>query len=176
MKKIILQNLKVALFFFAVQFIVALIFSHRIFSAETVISLAILSAITSLFLIICMVLYQFFLIKKNKIALDDFGIQAKQEATFTVDKSIGETKKTIENVIPEKINSYKFKYNEKLDYYKTKTGASIRSWGEIVIVRLTKLTDSQTQLDILSKPIYKTTFIDFGKSSMNIEKIKSAFN
>lgn len=129
MKKIILQNLKVALFFFAVQFIVALIFSHRIFSAETVISLAILSAITSLFLIICMVLYQFFLIKKNKIALDDFSIQAKQEATFTVDKSIGETKKTIENVIPEKINSYKFKYNEKLDYYKTKTGASIRSWG-----------------------------------------------
>lgn len=124
---------------------------------------------------ICMALYQFFYIKSHKISLNDFSIQAKQEATFTVDKTLGETRNTLENFIPGKINSHKFKYNKKLDFYKSKTGAGIRSWGEIIIVKLTELSDSKTQLYVLSEPVYKTTLIDFGKSSTNIEKIKSVF-
>lgn len=137
---------------------------------------AILAGITSLVLIICLGIYQFIYIKTNKISLNDFSIQATQEATFTVDKTIEDTIKTIENNIPDKINSYQFKYNKKLDFYKTKTGATVRSWGETIIVKLTKIDNLHTRLYVLSKPIYKTTLIDFVKSSMNIEKFKSEFN
>ena len=175
MKKIIQQNLRVALFLFSVQFVVAIIFLFWIFHIATVTDVIILSAITTFVFIVSMALYQFFYIKNHKISLNDFSIQAKQEATFTVDKTLVETKITIENILPDKINSYKFKYNKKLDFYKSKTGASIRSWGEIIIVKLTKLSDSKTELYVLSEPVYKTTLVDFGKSSMNIEKIKSAF-
>jgi hypothetical protein len=56
--------------------------------------------------------------------------RTKQEATFTVDKTLGETKSTIENIIPDKINSFKFRYNKKLDFYKSKPGTNIRFWGE----------------------------------------------
>lgn len=176
MKKIIIQNLRVAFFLFAIQFVVGLIFFYKSFSVETVMGTAILAGITSLVFIICIGLYQLIYIKTNKISLDDFSIQATQEATFTVDKSIEETISTIENVVPENINSYKFKYNRKLDFYTTKTGTSIRSFGETIIVKLTKIDNLKTQLYVLSKPIYKTTLIDFGKSSVNIEKFRMSFN
>jgi len=175
MKKIIFQNLKLAFFLFLIQFIVAVILLHWVSGIATVTDVAILAAITTLAFIICMAIYQFIYIKSHKIALDDFSIQAKQETTFIVEGSIEEIENTLENIIPDRINSYKFKYNKKLDFYKSKTAASIRSWGEIIIVKLTKLSDSKTQLYVLSEPVYKTTLIDFGKSSMNIERIKSAF-
>ncbi len=175
MKKVIIQNLKVAFFFFAIQFVVGLIFFYKSFGLETTMWTAILAGITSLVFIICTGIYQVIYIKTNKISLDDFRIQATQDTTFTVDKSIEDTIKTLENNIPDKINSYKFKYNEKLDFYKTKTGATIRSWGEIIIVKLTKIDNLHTQLYVLSKPVYKTTLIDFGKSSMNIEKFRLVF-
>ena len=176
MKKIVLQNIRVGLFLFSVQFFVALFFFFYIFKIATVFDVAILVVITTLLFMICMAIYQLVYIKSHKISLTDFSIQARQEATFNVDKTVGETLNTLENVIPKKINSYKFKFNEKLDYYKSKTGASINSWGEIIIVKLTKISESKTQLYVLSEPVYKTTLVDFGKSSMNIEKIKSAFN
>ena len=176
MKKVIIQNLRVAFFFFAIQFVVGLLFFYKNFGWETIMWTAILAGMTSLVFIIFMGIYQFIYIKTNKISLNDFSIQATQEATFTVDKSVEDTLKTIENNIPGKINSYQFKYNEKLDFYKTKTGATIRSWGEIIIVKLTRVDSSHTQLYVLSKPVYKTTLIDFGKSSMNIENFKLVFN
>ena len=76
-----------------------------------------------------MAIYQFIYIKSHKIALNDFSIQAKQETTFIVEESIEETENTLENIVLDRINSYKFKYNKKLDFYKSKTEASIRSWG-----------------------------------------------
>lgn len=176
MKNIIIQNLRVAFFLFAIQFIVGLIFFYKNFGLETMMWTAILAGITSLVFIICMAIYQGIYIRLNRISLDDFSIKATQEATFAVNQSLADTIRTIENNMPEKINSYKFKYNEKLDFYKTKTGATIRSWGEIIIVKLTRIDNLHTQLYILSKPIYKTTLIDFGKSSMNIEKFKLEFN
>jgi len=176
MKRVIIQNLRVAFLLFAIQFVVGLIFFYKSFSLETVAGTAILAGITSLVFIICLGLYQLIYIKTNKISLNDFSIQATQETTFTVDESMEDTIEIIENIVPENINSYKFKYNKKLDFYKTKTGASIRSFGEIIIVKLTKIDNLKTQLYVLSKPIYKTTLIDFGKSSMNIQKFRMSFN
>ncbi len=179
MKKIIAQNLRVTLFVFIALFVIGLIaFSiafYQGFSWETIKWTAILAGIVSLFFLICMAIYEVIYIKTNKISLNDFNIQATHEATFTVDKSIEDTKNTVENIIPDKINAYKFKYNNKLDFYKTKTGATIRSWGE-TIIKLTKIDNLKTKIYIESKPVYKATLINFGKSSMNIEKIKLEFN
>lgn len=176
MKKIIIQNLKVTFSFFVILLITGLIIFYKYFGLETTISIAIVAAIASLVLIISMGIYQLVYIKPNKISLDGFSILATQEATFTVDESEEEALKTIENNIPEKINAYPFKYNHKLDFYKTKTGATLRSWGENIIVKLTKIDDLHTQLYVQSRHIFKITLIDFGKSSMNIEKFKLAFS
>ncbi|MEP6464736.1 MAG: hypothetical protein ABJB05_00460 [Parafilimonas sp.] len=176
MKKIIIQNLRVAFFLFIIQFIVGLILFYKNFGMQTIMWTAILAGCTTLVFIICLGIYQLIYVKTNKISLNDFNIQATQEATFTIDKSVEDTIKSIENNIPDEINSYKFKYNKKLDFYKTKTAASIRSWGEIIIVKLTKIDSLHTQLYVLSEPVYKTTIIDFGKSSMNIQKFKSEFS
>lgn len=161
---------------FAILFVVGTLVFYKSFGLETILWTAILAGIVSLFFLISMGIYQLIYIRINKIPLNDFSIEASQEATFTVDKSIGETIKILETKIPGKINSYSFKYNDKLDFYKTKTGATTRSWGEIIIVKLTRTDALHTVLHILSKPILKTTLIDYGKSSMNIQKIKEEFD
>ncbi len=176
MKKLIIQNLRITLFCFALLFVLGLVIFYKNLGWETVEWTSLFSAIISLFLIICMGIYQFIYIKSNKISLSDFNIQATQESTFTVNESEKDTANTIQNVLPLKINAYKFKYNDKLHFFKTKTGATIRSFGETIIIKLTKIDNTHTQLYVLSKPVYKTTLIDFGKSSVNIEKIKQAFN
>jgi hypothetical protein len=176
MKKIIIQNLKVAFFFFAVQFIVGLLFLFRNFNYETVIWAAKISGTTTLVFTIIVGLYQAVYIKTHKISLKDFDIRPTQSVTFSTDKTIEETVQIIENIIPDKINSYKFKYDKEESFYKAKTGATIRSWGEIIIIKLTQLEDHKTQLSVLSKSLLKTTLIDYGKSSMNIQKIKLAFD
>lgn len=176
MKKIIIQNLKVAFFLFAILFVAGLLVFYKSFDLQTIMWTAILAGIVSLFFLITIGIYQLIYIKINKISLNDFSIQARQEETFTANKSIEETIKILKNKISDKINSYPFKYNNKLDFYKTKTGATTRSWGEIIIVKLTRIDGLHTELHILSKPVLKTTLIDYGKSSMNIQKIKEEFN
>ena len=176
MKKIVIQNLKVAFFIFAVQFIVGLIFLYRNFNYETVIWTAIISGTTTLVFTIIMGLYQSVYIKTHKISIKDFDIRPTQSVTFSIDKSIEETVQIIENIIPDKINSYKFKYDKEKGFYKAKTGATIRSWGEIIIIKLKILEKNKTHLSVISKSLLKTTLIDYGKSSLNIQKIKLAFD
>ena len=176
MKKIIIQNLKVAFYFFAVQFIVGLIFLFRNFNSETVLRTAIFSGTITLVFTIITGLYQAVYIKTHNIPLNDFDIKPSQSVTFTIDKTIEETVEIIEKNIPDKINSHKFKFDKEQGFYKAKTGATIRSWGEIVVIRVTQIDNYKTQLSVLSKSLLKTTLIDYGKSSMNIQKIKLAFD
>ncbi len=175
MKKIIIQNLRVALILFAIQFFMAVLFSYKYFSLQTILGIVILAGITSVAFILCIVIYQIIYIKTHKISLNDFSIQAKQEATFTINKSEADTIRIMENNIPDEINAYQFKYNKKLHFYTTKTGATLRSWGETILVKLNRIDPEHTQLYVLSKPVYKLTLVDFGKSAINIEKFKSAF-
>lgn len=175
MKKIIIQNLRVAFILFALQFFVAMLFFYKNLSLQTILGIVILAGITSVAFILCISIYQIIYIKTHKISLNDFSIQAKQEATFTINKSAADTIRIMENAIPDEINAYQFKYNKNLDFYTTKTGATLRSWGEIIMVKLNRIDPLHTQLYVLSKPVYKLTLIDWGKSSMNIEKFKSAF-
>ncbi|WP_435353439.1 hypothetical protein [Emticicia sp. SJ17W-69] len=99
-----------------------------------------------------------------------------QSAIFSVDKTIEQTIEIIENIIPQKINSNIFRYDTEQGFYKAKTNATIRSWGEIVTIKLTKMDDYQIQISVLSKSLLKTTLIDYGKSSLNIQKIRLVFD
>ena len=176
MKKIFLQNLKVGFFFFAIQCIVGTLFLYKNFSLETLGWTAIISATTTLVFTLFIGLNQFVYIRTNKISLADFVINPKQSAIFLVDTNIDQTKDIIENVLPDKLNSHKFKYDIENGIFKTKTGATIRSWGEIITIKLTEIDNAKTQLSVFSRPMLKTTLIDYGKSSMNIQKIKLAFD
>jgi len=174
MKKIIIQNLKVAFAFFSFLFIVGLILQFQNVNSETIIWTAKITATITLSLTIFMGLYQVLFIKKYKISLNDFDIRPTQNATFIIDKTIEDTKEIIENIIPSKINSSRFKFDNEQGIYKAKTRTTIRSWGEIIIIKLTQFDNCKTQLSVLSKSTLRTTLIDYGKSSLNIHKIKLA--
>lgn len=176
MKRIILQNLKVAFFFFAFLFIVSVgtQFLFNKFNPETLSSAALTSTVITIVFSLLMGLYQYISIKKNKISLADFSISPKQSASFIVDKDIAETQEIIENILPYKLNSCKFSYNTENEIFNTKTRATMRSWGEIIAIKLTPI-GSKTQLSVFSRPVLKTTLIDYGKSSLNIKKIRAAF-
>lgn len=173
--RLIIQNLKVGLFFFAIQLFIGLIFLFKSFNQATVIGTAIISFVTTLFFLFVMGVLQVIYMKKNKISLADFDIKPTQTTTFSVDKTYEETVSIIQNTIPEKIKSCQFKYDREQDIYKARTGASVLSWGEQIIIKITKLDDYKIQLSVLSKSLLKTTLIDYGKSSTNIQKIKLAF-
>ncbi len=175
MKRLIIQNIKVGLLFFAIQLFVGLIFLYKSFNQETVIMTALISCVTTLVFLFIIVVIQMFYMKNNKISLDDFDIKPTQTTIFSVDKTYEETLAIIQNTIPEKIKSYQFKYDNEQDVYKSKTDASILSWGEEIIIKITKLDNFKIQLSVLSKSLLKTTLTDYGKSSTNIKKIKLAF-
>jgi hypothetical protein len=55
-------------------------------------------------------------------------------------------------------------------YVKAKTGFTWKSFGEEIIVVLEK-SDASTIIKINSKPLVKTTIVDYGKNSENVQKI-----
>ena len=122
-----------------------------------------------------MIVYQIFFIKKNKISINDFDIRPKQSTTIAIDKSIEETQRIVENILPAKIHSSRFIYNRDLDIYEAKITSTMSSWGERIIIKITKSENFKTQVFVLSKPILPITIIDYGKSSLNIHRIKLIF-
>ena len=114
-------------------------------------------------------------IKKNNIPVAKLGINPTQSAVFEVGMSIAEAKEIIALTIPGMIYSSQFKYDQENDLYKARTRSSLFSWGERVIIRLTEFDQSKLQLSVSSKPVLKTTLVDFGKSAVNIHNIKWAF-
>ena len=176
MKKIISQNLKIAFFIFAIQFTVATLCRYNKFNVDTLSRTSLFSAATTIVFMLFFSAYQIFYIRTNKISLRDFDINPRQSTTFTIKQSLEQTKDIIENLLPTKLNSCKFKFDKKNGIFKSKTGMTIRSWGETIEIKLTEIENSKTQLFVVSIPILKTTLIDYGKSSMNIHKIKLAFD
>ena len=101
MKRLIIQNLKVGLLFFAIQLFVGLIFLYKSFNQETVIMTALFSCVTTLVFLFIIVVIQMFYMKNNKISLNDFDIKPTQTTIFSVDKTYEETLAIIQNIIPE---------------------------------------------------------------------------
>ena len=126
--------------------------------------------------ILFMLFYQIILIMTSKIDLRDYSIFPKQLVSFVVDKTFNETKDIIENILPNKLKSNGFQYDDKNNLFKTKTAASLISLGENIEIKVTELENAKSQISVFSKPVLRTTLVDYGKSSLNIQKIKLALN
>ena len=156
-------------------FVIDLVFAIPDFHINDIIQAAKIAGSKAVSVMLILGILQVVYIRKNKISLADFGINPTQSAVFNVDKSIDETKDIIEQIVPNKISSSKFSYDKAQGFYKAKTRTSVLSWGEKIVIELKELGHSKVQLSVLSKPALRTTLVDFGKSSMNIQKIKRVF-
>lgn len=52
-----------------------------------------------------------------------------------------------------------------------KVGLNWATWGDKIIYSISKMDDNQTEVNIVSYPIVKTTLIDYGKNAENISLI-----
>lgn len=175
MKKIFLQNFLVALIFFTLQFLLGLLSMYDKADANMLAHVLIFSGFGTLLFITAIVILQIYNIRKHKISTDKFSLSPTQSSVFTVNISEVASIDIIENILPQKIDSGKFKYDKKLNCYKAATKITLSSWGEIILIKLVQVEANKTQWDIVSKPSLKTTLVDYGKSSINIQKIKSVF-
>ena len=67
----------------------------------------------------------------------------------------------------------KMNFNQTKDSIELSSGASWRSWGEIISIQSKELAYGKYEYEISSSPRVKTTIIDCGKSLENIIKIQS---
>jgi hypothetical protein len=54
--------------------------------------------------------------------------------------------------------------------YKIRT--SFKSWGEIVFIKVSEITEKKSVIRITSKPLLFTTLLDYGKNRNNINYVK----
>ncbi len=52
-----------------------------------------------------------------------------------------------------------------------RTGVSWRSWGDEIAFQLYSEEGTSTRVEITSRPVVRTTLVDFGKNLENVEKI-----
>jgi len=178
MKKIIFQNLIFAFLLFTVFFTIEILLTQLfpLVKDYNIIEKAGINATrVSIMVTILMLVYQLFYFRANKISLKDFSISSFQKANFTIDKSIEDAKQIIESNKPKEKESFNLRYNKEQDIYKTKTKTSMMSWGEHIIIKLKKIDNFKTEVFVTSKPILKTAIIDFGKSAINVQRIKQMF-
>lgn len=165
---------------FAIQFILMFVlrfaFTVSVFSSGTVNEIFRSSATFTLLFILFIVLYQVIFAKLNNIPIKDLDVNSSQSTTFEVDMSIDGAREAIENVLPVQLNARKFTYGAESNTFKARTRATLQSWGEVIEIGLTDVGNSKTQVSVFSRPVLKTTLIDFGKSALNIHKVRLAFD
>ncbi|NNJ89450.1 MAG: hypothetical protein HKP53_08600 [Eudoraea sp.] len=59
---------------------------------------------------------------------------------------------------------------------KIRTRVSFRSWGESMLIEISKSGHNRSIIQINSRPLLFTTILDYGKNRSNINKIKEVFN
>ena len=176
MKKFISQNLKIALLFFVFQLFFGSFSTFRDLPTQPISRLIGIAFLSSVLFLIFIMLYQLYYIKKNKISIEEYSNNPNRSATIIVDKNIEETKAFIETKLSSTLNASNFLYDDKSGFFKTKTGVTFKSWGENIRIKLNKIDELKTELTVFSYPVLKTTLFDFGKSNINIQIIKLAFN
>jgi hypothetical protein len=114
--------------------------------------------------------------KLNDIPIKDFDVNPSQSTTFVVDMCIDKAREKIENVLPVQLNARKFSHGAESNTFKARTRATFQSWGEVIEIGLTDIGNSKTQVSVFSRSLFKTALIDSGKSSLNIRRVKLAFD
>ena len=57
-----------------------------------------------------------------------------------------------------------------------RAGISISSWGEAIEFQLKEIDADQTEIQFSSRPVLRTTLIDYGKNLRNIELLEEFLN
>jgi hypothetical protein len=61
--------------------------------------------------------------------------------------------------------------NEQNGHIKAKTPMSVWGWGEVVEIDVSAVDNNKSQITVTSRPSLKTTLVDYGKNTENVEKI-----
>ena len=57
-----------------------------------------------------------------------------------------------------------------------KTKMTWKSFGEIIDIRIIGLNENKTRIEVQSRPLLRTTMVDYGKNLENIEKILTSIS
>lgn len=49
---------------------------------------------------------------------------------------------------------------------------NIKTWGDKILIKAKSMDANSTEIDIVSRPIAKTTIVDYGSNKENVQKIK----
>ena len=52
-----------------------------------------------------------------------------------------------------------------------KTGMTWKAWGERISFGVQRISDTESEIEVTSRPIIRTTLIDYGKNLENVEEI-----
>lgn len=61
--------------------------------------------------------------------------------------------------------------NKNAGFLKAKTPLTFWSWGEIIEIKVSAIDEKTSQVLVTSSPSVKTTLVDYGKNTENVEKI-----
>ena len=173
MKKNLFIFLKITVVIFLFQLFFGLIFMLNHFEIYSLLSSIPFELIASLFFVSVLVLIQTIYLKAYKQSLKDLDLNPIQKDSITVDYSKEKLINLISHELPYKLKSSNFIYDLEKDIYTASTGATMRSWGEKIILRIKENELNITTISILSKPSFPLTLFDYGKSQNNMRVIKN---
>ncbi|GLR19586.1 hypothetical protein [Portibacter lacus] len=119
-----------------------------------------------------------FLVAKQKRKLKELGVSDYTDSNLKVNQTatlvsklnfIELSQKLQDDVVLGKMN-----FDQTKDSIKLSSGASWRSWGEIISIQSKELTDGKYEYSISSRPKMKSTIIDSGKNLENVMAIQRA--
>lgn len=111
--------------------------------------------------------------KLKKEGLVNNGADVYQVREYIISKPSLETL----DVFKEALSIFK-KYKtvkEEKNSITIKTGFSWKSFGEIIVLSYKPINDTETQINISSRPSIKLTLVDYGINFQNVEKIEKYF-
>ena len=109
--------------------------------------------------------------KDKKSRLSTTRVKKEIIVDLNYDDAFGKAVKTLED-----IGARIIKEDKESGVLLTKKGFSMRSWGEKIDVKLERLNDNQTEINIFSRPKISGTLVDYGKNYENVEKFLQKYD
>lgn len=99
----------------------------------------------------------------------------KYTEEFIVMFALADVKFRLTTDLPQALGVKRIKIEKDGLLFTVNTRITMRSWGERVIINLEPVSDHETLLIMLSKPILTSTIADNGKNKENIDNVKRIF-
>lgn len=99
-------------------------------------------------------------------------VSVNASTTVFLDLPVDEALALGERVLVEKSLEVERKSGPEGGEREARTGATWKSWGEILTISATRVSD-QTALRIASRPVLATTVIDYGRNAANVSELSA---